>query len=275
MTATVLDTHCHLASAKFGGEVDAVIERAVAAGVGGMLTLSTCLDDMPANLAIAAAHPGRVAVALGIHPCDTHETDPAGDWQDKILAHASAPGVAAIGETGLDYYHPPPDGWDEEDFRARQREMLRGHFEIAAAAGLGIVLHTRDRSGKTSIEHALAIARDFKGRVRPQFHCFLGPWDAATGILELDGIVSFGGIITFPAARDTLAAAVAAPPGSFTLETDSPYLAPVPYRGKRNEPAFVINTAAILAAARGETPDALAAHTTATARAFFRWPEPA
>ncbi|MFM7181044.1 MAG: TatD family hydrolase [Verrucomicrobiales bacterium] len=275
MSARILDTHCHLASAKFSGEAEDVIVRAVDAGTGGMLTLSTCFDDMPANLALAAAHPGLVVAAVGIHPCDTHEVDSAGDWKDRLLEMAAAPGVAAIGESGLDYYHPPPDGWDEEDFRARQREMLRGHFEVAAAAGLGIVLHTRDRSGRASLEDALAVARDFKGRVRPQFHCFLGPWEAAPAILDLDGIVSFGGVITFPSAKETLAAAVAAPAGSFTLETDSPYLAPVPHRGKRNEPAYVLATARHLASARGESLESLAEHTTKAARAFFRWPEPA
>ena len=273
MSAKVLDTHCHLASAKFRGEAGDVIARAVAAGTGGMLTLSTCFDDMPANLALAAAHPGLVAAAVGIHPCDAHEVAPSGDWKDRLFEMAASPGVAAIGETGLDYYHPPPEGWEEENFRARQRELLRGHFEVAAAIGLGIVLHTRDRSGRASLEDALAIARDFHGRVRPQFHCFLGPWEAAAAILELDGIVSFGGVATFPSARETLAAAVAAPAGFFTVETDSPYLAPVPHRGKRNEPAYVVDTARHLAAARGETFAALAEHTTRTARAFFRWPE--
>lgn len=270
----VLDTHCHLASVKFGAEAEMVITRARDAGVGGMLTLSTCFDDMAANLALASAHPVLVAAAVGIHPCDTHEVDPTGDWKDRLLELARHPQVAAIGESGLDYYHPPPEGWEEENFRARQREMLRGHFEVAAASGLGIVLHTRDRSGRASLEHALAIARDFKGRVRPQFHCFLGPWDAAAAILELDGIVSFGGIVTFPAAKESLAAAVSAPAGTFTLETDSPYLAPVPYRGKRNEPAYVRETALHLAAERGESFGTLARHTTATAREFFRWPEP-
>lgn len=275
MSAKILDTHCHLASAKFSGETEAVVARAVAAGTGGMLTLSTRFEDMPTHLALAAAHPGLVAAAVGIHPCDVHEVDPTGDWKERLLAMAACPGVAAIGESGLDYYHPPPEGWEEENFRARQREMLRGHFEVAATAGLGIVLHTRDRAGRASIADALTIARDFKGRVRPQFHCFLGPWDIASDILDLDGIVSFGGIVTFPSAKETIAAAVAAPAGSFTLETDSPYLAPVPHRGKRNEPAYVLDTARHLAAARGEPLAVLAEHTTKTARAFFRWPEPA
>lgn len=272
MPALVLDTHCHLASSKFSGEAEEVIARAVAAGTGGLLTLATSFDDIPANLALAENHPGLVAAALGIHPCDAHDVDPVGDWKDRLLDLARHPGVAAIGETGLDYYHPPPGGWDEPSFRARQRELLRGHFEVAAAAGLGVVLHTRDRTGMDSLHDALAIARDFRGRVRPQFHCFLGPWEAASAVLELDGIVSFGGILTFPSAGSTLAAAVAAPAGTFTLETDSPYLAPVPYRGKRNEPAFVMATACHLANARGETVEELAAHTTATARGFFRWP---
>ena len=262
------DTHCHLANAKFAGEAPAIIARALAAGVDRMLTLATGFDDIPANLALAAAYPGQVFAATGIHPCDVHEVE-GDDWPDKLLAATRAPGVVAIGETGLDYYHPAPAGWDEAAFRARQRALLRGHFEVAAAAGLPVVLHTRDRVGSQSVSDALAIAADFRGRVRPMFHCFLGPWELAAPILALDGIVSFGGIATFPGAPVTLAAAVAAPAGTFTLETDAPYLAPVPCRGKRNEPAYTAHTAAFLAAKRGESIDALAAHTNATADAFF------
>ena len=271
--AGVIDTHCHLASAKFAGEAADLIGRANAAGVDRMITLSTGFHDIPANLALVADHPGTVMAAVGIHPCDVHSVDTGASWQDALAAAANHPGVVAIGETGLDYYHPPPDGWSEEDFRARQRDMLRGHFEVAARCGLGIVLHTRDRAGRQSITDALAIAADFAGRVRPMFHCFLGPWEWAAPILALDGIISFGGIVTFPSAIDTLAAAIAAPAGVFTLETDAPYLAPAPHRGKRNEPAFVTATATFLAAKRGESAAEMAAHTTATAARFFGLPD--
>ena len=273
--AGVIDTHCHLASAKFAGEAADLIQRATARGVDRMITLATGFDDIPANLALAARYPATVMAAVGIHPCDAHEADVATPWQDALAAAARHPGVVAIGETGLDYFHPPPAGWNEDVYRARQRALLRGHFEVAEATGLGIILHTRDRSGCQSITDALEIARGFAGRVRPMFHCFLGPWDLAAPIIALNGIVSFGGILTFPNARETLAAARAAPEGVFTLETDAPYLAPVPHRGKRNEPAHVINTAAFLADARGETFEHLASHTTATAVRFFNLPDAA
>lgn len=267
-----MDTHCHLASAKFAGETGQIINRAVAAGLTRMVTLSTCFEDMETNLALAAARPDLISATVGIHPCDAHEVEVNGAWQDRLAGFALAPGVAAIGETGLDYFHPPPDGWEEEKFRARQRELLRGHFEVAASLGLGIVLHTRDRTGKDSLIDALAIAREFAGLVRPMFHCFLGPWELAVPILALDGIVSFGGIVTYPSAKETHAAAMAAPAGTFTLETDAPYLAPVPFRGQRNEPAHVVATGEHLARMRGEEVAELAAHTAATAREFFRFP---
>ena len=266
------DTHCHLASTKFHGETDHIIARAIESGVGRMVSLATGFHDIPANLALATAHPNVVFAALGIHPCDVHN-ETRTDWQDQLATIAQTPGVVAIGESGLDYYHPAPEGWEEDAYRARQRMFLRQHFEVAAALGLPIVLHSRDRDGQQSIHDALVIAREFAGKVRPMFHCFLGPWEWAAPILELDGILSFGGIATFSSARNTMEAARQAPAGCFTLETDSPYLAPVPHRGKRNEPAYVRHTAEFLAKIRGESIEELAKHTELSADGFFRFPK--
>ena len=264
------DSHCHLASRQFVGEVDAVTARARAAGVTRMITLSTGFDDIPANIQIAASRPG-VSATVGIHPCDAHTIDSTDTgWPERLTAMAADPSVAAIGEPGLDYSPPAPDGWDQDTFRAHQRSLLRTHFEVAAATGLGIVLHTRDRSGHQSVLDALDIARDYAGRVRPLFHCFLGPPELLTPILALDGLVSFGGIITFPSAAIPRDTAVTAPAGTFLVETDAPYLAPVPHRGQRNEPAHVRHTATFLAAQRSESLESLAAHTNRTAGEFFR-----
>jgi len=190
---------------------------------------------------------------------------------EQLAALAGDPRVCAIGETGLDYHHPAPDGWDEAAFRARQLEFLRQHFELSAACGLNVVIHTRDRAGHASFEDALEIYQEFHKRTRAVFHCFIGPWENARRALDLGGLVSFGGVATFKNAREVRDTALKCPAGSFMVETDSPYLAPEPHRGKRNEPAYVRDTAAYLAALRDEPFEELCRHTGACAAAFFRF----
>jgi len=264
----VTDSHCHLASRRFDrAEIPTLLDRAAAAGVHRVVTLATCLDDLPENLALAGDP--RVHACIGIHPCDV--TNAPDDAVDQLAAHAADPRVCAIGETGLDYYHHAPDGWTDDAYHERQRAFLRRHFELAATSGLNVVIHTRDRSGHASFEDALAIHHEFAPAVRAVFHCFSGPWENARRVIDLGGLVSFGGTATFKSAaaiRDTLARC---PAGSFLLETDAPYLAPDPHRGARNEPAFTAFTAARAAAVRGESPDVLAAHTEAACDAFFRF----
>jgi len=262
------DSHCHLASHRFlTSEVPELLERARTAGVSRLVTLATSLGDLPANLAIAD-NP-CVHTCIGIHPCDVHHA-PA-DAVRQLAAFTADPRVCAIGETGLDYYHPAPDGWDEKSFRECQRDLLRRHFQLAADAGLNVIIHTRDATGHSSFEDALAIYRDFHTAVRAVFHCFAGPWSNAMRVLELGGLVAFGGVATFRNARAVRDAALHCPAGSFMVETDAPYLAPEPHRGLRNEPAFVRDTAEFLATLRGETLEDFARHTGAAAAAFFRF----
>jgi len=263
------DSHCHLASRAFAAEDPAaILERAAHHGVSRAITLATCLGDIAPNLQLASTFPG-VHACLGIHPCEVHEAPD--DFALTLAPLLARPEVAAVGETGLDYYHPAPSGWTDESLRDRQRAFLRQHFHLAAAAGLNLVIHTRDRSGDRSLQDALAIYRDFAHDVRAVFHCFPGPLAAAAPILELGGIISIGGVATFKKADACLAAARLCPAGSLMLESDSPYLAPVPHRGQRNEPAFVRHTAELIAAARGESLEEFAAHTSATADTFFRF----
>jgi TatD DNase family protein len=231
-----------------------------------MISLATCLDDIAANLAIAENR--AVHTCIGIHPCDVHHAPD--DATSRLAEFTSDPRVCAIGETGLDYYHPAPDGWDEESFCERQRTFLRQHFELAATAKLNVVIHTRDSEGSGSFEDALAIYGDYHTSVRAVFHCFIGPWENAQRVLELGGLVSFGGVATFKTAHQVRESARQCPAGSFMIETDAPYLAPEPHRGKRNEPSFVRKTAEHLAALRGESLEVLAHHTGETAAAFFR-----
>ena len=263
-----IDSHCHLASHRFSKEeVPSLIERALATGIDRMVTLATRLEDVAANIDIAD-HPS-VHACIGIHPCDVHKAPD--DAIKQLATWVSDARVCAIGETGLDYYHPAPEGWTDENFRERQRDFLEGHFQLAAKAGLNVVIHTRDAEGRGSFEDALEIYRRHHQAVRAVFHCFAGPWEDAQRVIELGGLVSFGGVLTFKnaqAVRDTL---TRCPAGTFMLETDSPYLAPVPHRGERNEPSFVRHVAEAAASLRDESLEELARHTNAAADRFFRF----
>jgi len=264
----ITDSHCHLASARFDpAEIPNLLDRAENAGVHRVVTLATCLEDLPRNLEIAADP--RVHACIGIHPCDvTHAPD---DAVDQLATHTADPRVCAIGETGLDYYHPAPEGWTDASYQQRQRDFLRRHFEVAATAKLNLVIHTRDRNGRASYRDALAIYQEYASAVRAMFHCFAGPWENAKRVIALGGLVSFGGPATFKnatAIRETLARC---PAGTFLLETDAPYLAPEPHRGSRNEPAFTAATAARIAETRNESPEILSTHTEEACSSFFRF----
>ena len=158
------DSHCHLASHRFDpAEVPALVERAKQAGVSRLVSLVTGLDDLQANLDIAAEHP-EVSVCIGIHPCHVHEAPD--DVIERLRSFVSDPRVCGIGESGLDYYHPAPEGWGEEAFRQQQRDLLDAHFRLAADAGLNVVIHTRDASGDASFQDALSIYRVYASQVR-------------------------------------------------------------------------------------------------------------
>jgi len=264
---TLTDSHCHLASHQFSAdELGELISRAREHRVQRMVTLATCLEDCAQNLAIAEQYP-EVYACVGIHPCDVHETDDS--YMEQLKIHASHPRCVAIGETGLDYYHPAPEGWSDEDYHARQRKFLCQHFELAQELGKNIVIHTRDRTGEASLRDAIDIYRPYAEDVCAVFHCFPFSMEAAQPILDLGGLISFTGIATFKNAATVLETAKKCPAGSFMVETDAPYLAPVPHRGKRCEPAFTSFTAQVIADARGETLEELSAHTEAAANHFY------
>jgi TatD DNase family protein len=264
---TLTDSHCHLGSQKFSpDELSSIIARAKEHGVQRMVTLATCLDDCQQNISIAEQFP-EVYACIGIHPCDVHETD--SQYINQLTSYAQHPRCVAIGETGLDYYHPAPESWSTDQYHTRQREFLTQHFKLAAKLGKNIVIHTRDRSGDASLRDAINIYRDFADQTRAVFHCFPFSLEAARPILDLGGLISFTGIATFKNASSVLDTATNCPAGSFMLETDSPYLAPVPHRGQRNEPAFTYFTAEAIAQARGESLEELSAHTEATVDTFY------
>lgn len=263
----ITDSHCHLASSRFSDEERGeIIQSASDAGVHRMVTLSTCLEDIGKNLELA--NDPRVMATIGIHPCDVHNAPD--DAVEQLAAYAADPRVCAIGETGLDYFHAAPEGWDEDTYRQRQRDFLEKHFQLAASAGLNVVIHTRDKEGRGSFEDAFAIYNRYSERVRAVFHCFISEWELAERVIAEGGLVSFGGVATFKNAALVKGAVARAPSGCFMLETDSPYLAPEPMRGKRNEPAYVMHVAEAIAALRGESLEQLAAHTEMAVEKFFR-----
>ncbi len=252
----LVDSHCHLDFPDFEGEIDAVVDRAIKAGVGRMLTICTRLDRLPATLALIERF-DAVWGAFGIHP---HEAKDAGDLTvARLVETARHPKLVGIGETGLDYHY-------DLSPRPAQQESFRLHVRAARAAGLPLIVHTRNAEADT-----IAILREEAGGqpLRGIIHCFSGTPALAEQALALGLHISFSGIATFPKAETIRQVARMVPADRLLVETDAPYLAPVPRRGKRNEPAFVVHTAAAVAAARGEDPAALAAQSTANFLALF------
>jgi len=264
------DSHCHLASHKFSKEeIPALLSRAEENRVHRMVTLSTCLDDISANLELASQYP-QIHATVGIHPCDVHVT--SDDYFLKLRDFVSHPRCCAIGETGLDYFHAAPEGWTEGDYHTRQRDFLHQHFQLAAEVGKNIVIHTRDKTGDASLHDAVRIYQDYYSKVSAVFHCFLGPWENphVKTILEMGGYLSYTGIATFKSAGETLHVAVNTPEDRIMVETDSPYLAPVPYRGKRNEPAYTLHTASLIAEAREMSLEQFSAVTEKNVEKFYK-----
>lgn len=264
----IIDSHCHLVSYKYQpDEISQIILNATSAGVSKIITLSTSLDDANQHLEIASTY-DQVYACIGIHPCDVTNT-PA-DYLSKLEPLITHKKCVAVGETGLDFFHPAPDGWSEINYRQKQIQLLEEHFSLAAKHNKNIVIHTRDKIGTDSLDACLAIYEKWADKVTAVFHCFLGPLTNAKRIFELGGIISFTGISTFKSAKDCHQAAKDAPKGKFMLETDAPYLAPTPHRGKRCEPAHVSIIAQHIAELRGETFEQLAQHTSKTALDFYK-----
>ncbi|MEG0023744.1 MAG: TatD family hydrolase [Akkermansia sp.] len=268
----LIDTHCHLASHQFEGEEKkSLIARALSVGLDKMISLGSSGADWQDTLAWASEFPKVVYACLGIHPNDILEV--RATWREELWALAHQHSLAAIGETGLDYYYPAPEGMgvDDKKFRWMQCEALEAHFDLAARLRLNIVLHTRDKQGQQSFDDAMAIARTYTSKVRPVFHCFIGDKQQATRIFdELDGLISITGIVTFKNAGNVPDVVTWCPEDRFMVETDSPYLSPIPLRGKRNEPSHLAYTAQCIAQLRGWSQERLAQRTSQTAEEFFR-----
>ena len=250
----LVDSHCHLNYEGLSERQDEVLEAARARGVTAFLNISTRQGEWGDVIGVAERN-SDVWATVGVHP---HEADAHPDLGAAALVEAAAhPRVIAIGECGLDYYYDKSD-------RVAQRERFQAHIEAARASGLPLVVHTRDAEEDTAEILRRAVG---EGGVTGVLHCFTGSAELARKGLDLGFFISLSGIVTFKNAKDLQQTAKEIPLDRLLVETDAPFLAPVPNRGKTCEPAFVADTAAFVAQLRGEEPNALAHATTAN---FYR-----
>jgi TatD DNase family protein len=250
----LVDSHCHLDYLPAGPERDAVIARARQAGVGTMVTIGTKITEFPQVRAIAESQPD-VWCSVGIHP---HEAAAEPDTSAEALAGlAQHPRVIGIGETGLDFYY-------EHSPRDRQVSVFRAHAEAAAISGLPLIVHTRDADGETA---QILVEEAGKRPLIGVIHCFSTGRVLAEKALEIGFLISLSGIVTFKNAEPLREIVRDLPLDRILIETDSPYLAPVPKRGKQNEPSFLVHTAAEVARLKGLSVEELAEVTTAN---FYR-----
>jgi len=247
-----VDSHCHPQLDATTGDADAVLERARAAGVAAMVVVGTDLATSREAVALAEAHADVVAT-VGLHP---HDATRLGDEWDALADLARHPRVVAVGEAGFDYHYMHSDA-------AAQDAAFRAQIRLAHALDRALVIHTREAWDDT-----FRVLTEETVPARTVFHCFTGGAPEAERALGLGAALSFSGIVSFKNAADVRAAAAICPADRLLVETDSPYLAPVPYRGKENEPAYVSAVGTALAAAVGREPAVVAAETAAAAA---RW----
>lgn len=228
----IVDSHCHLDFPDFDGETDAVIDRARAAGVTRMVTICTRMPNVPKVQALADAHDG-LFYAVGLHPMSVADQPPV--TIKELLRYATHPKMVGIGETGLDYHYTA-------DSAAAQQDSLRVHIEAARQTRLPLIIHARDADE----DMARILTEEYRnGEYSCVMHCFSSGAGLARAALDLGFYLSMSGIAAFPKSQELRDIFAAAPLDRILIETDSPYLAPPPHRGKRNEPAYVAKTAAV------------------------------
>jgi TatD DNase family protein len=255
------DTHAHLTFPDFADDIPGLIDRAEEAGITRIITIGTDLESSQRAVAMAEAHAPVYAV-VGWHPNDL---EPApDDVRPELRKLCGHPKVVAIGETGIDYFRLPKDEAAAETLKVRQEKYFRQQLELAIEQNLNVVVHQR-----AALEATLKIFEEYADQVRGQFHCFVDDAPAMRRVVELGSVVSFTGIITFKNAEEVREAAAAVPMEAVMVETDSPFLAPMPHRGKRCEPAYTRHTAEKVAEVKGVSLAELSAATCATAHAFF------
>src|SRR3954467_7774753 len=284
----LIETHAHLDYPDFASDFEDVLQRAEAAGVTRIITIGTSVMSSRRAVDLAEKHPNVYAV-IGFHPSYVEEADE--NVIPALRELAKNKRVVALGETGLDYHRlPSVEAAKQKNvqvlsralqagledtveaqihdgaYKSKQAELFQEQLELAAELGLNVVIHQRDAWDDT-----LDILRSYTGKVRGVLHCFGGTLEQANQVLELGHLVSFTGIVTFKNGVAVRELSAQIPLNKFMVETDCPYLAPVPFRGKRCEPAHTRIVAETIAAARGVTVEEIAAATTATAEEFFRF----
>jgi len=287
LNSQLVETHAHLDYPDFAADFDDVLRRANEAGVTRIITIGTSIESSRRAVELAEKYPSIYAV-IGVHP--TYAEQAGEDIITPLRELAKSPRVVAIGETGLDYHHLPSveaakqknvqvfnalqSGTEEqleasiEDgaFKSKQADLFEEQLDLAVELRLNVVIHQRDAWDDT-----LEIMRPYSGRLRGVFHCFGGTLEQANEVLDLGHLVSFTGIVTFKNGASVRQVAAKVPLDKFMVETDCPYLAPVPFRGKRCEPAHTRLVAESIASARGISFEEIARATTATAEEFFRF----
>lgn len=250
----LVDSHCHLDFPDLVSELDAVLARARKAGIGRIITISTRVTKYGQVLAIAEKFP-EVFCSVGTHP--HHAAEEPDVTAGLLIEKAKHPKTVAIGEAGLDYHY-------DNSPRSTQERSFRQHIAAARETGLPLVIHARDCDADMA---QILTEESGQGSFPAVLHCFTGGQELALKAMDLGLYISFTGILTFKPSDNLRAIAAALPVERIMVETDAPYLAPLPYRGKRNEPAYVIETAKVLADTRGVTLDEIARQTTDN---FFR-----
>lgn len=258
--ASLIDTHAHLDDEQLVADLPAVLERARAAGVTTVISIATTAASSAACVAMAERH-AELFATVGIHPNNIMQAA-ATDW-DAVVALVERPRVVGIGETGLDRH------WHDTPFEVQEEYFIR-HLELGRRYGRPVVIHCRE--AETDMLRVLRQEFDRHGPIRGVMHSFVGDAAMAEACRAMGLYLSFAGMLTYKNAADLRETAAQQPVDRLLVETDSPYLSPVPLRGKRNEPAHVVHTAACLAGLLGVPPDELAERTSANARALFALP---
>jgi TatD DNase family protein len=260
------DTHAHLDYPDYAPDLAEVIARAQAAGIVKIISIGTSLESSERAIRLAEKFPGVYAV-VGWHP--TEAPDAPDDLRPALRELGRHPKVVAIGETGLDYHHLPGEkpeftAADDTRYKQKQADIFRQQMEVAAELGLNCVIHQR-----TAWDETIAQMKPFIGRTRGVFHCFGESVERMRQVFEIGSLVSFTGIVTFKNAQNVRDAVASAPLGQFMLETDCPYLAPVPHRGKRCEPAYVKEISETVVQLKNCSLDELSKATCQMAEEFF------
>jgi len=281
----LIDTHAHLDFPDFANDLEDVLHRAKEADVKRIITIGTSIESSRRAIELAEKYPS-VYATIGVHPSHAEETED--DVITPLRDLAQNPRVVAIGETGLDYHHLASEKVAKEDqvqvmtalrsetdeeieaqirdgaYKSKQASLFQQQLDLAVELGLNVVIHQRD-----AWEDTLEVLRPYAGKVRGVFHCFGGALEQANEVLNLDHLVSFTGIVTFKNGITVRKVAAEIPLWKFMIETDCPYLAPVPFRGKRCEPAYTRFVAETIAAARSVSLEEISEATTETAEKFF------